>query len=119
MRHHEELQAEQLAPRAPPTPPLEPVVIHEVTAYMATPALPMTTDVLKWWAKLGRNLYPNLARLARQFLGCPASSASAERIFSLAGRVFNDHTQNLTPQNLEERMWAKCNRGKIDQLVKP
>jgi hypothetical protein len=87
---------------------------HEVTAYMAADVEPMTTEVLYWWSKVGHNKYPHLAKLARQYLGCPASSAAAERVFSLAGRVFGDHNQNLTPQNLEERMWAKCNRNKLD-----
>jgi hypothetical protein len=89
---------------------------HEVSAYMAAPVEAMHTDVLTWWAKVGRNAYPNLAKLARQYLGCPASSASAERIFSLAGRVFGDHNQAMNPETLEERMWAKANRGKLDCL---
>jgi hypothetical protein len=86
---------------------------HEVQACMAAEVEPMRTEVLYWWAKVGRNKYPHLSKLARQYLGCPASSAAAERVFSLAGRVFGDHNQNLTPQNLEERMWAKCNRDKL------
>jgi hypothetical protein len=92
--------------------------VHEVLAYMAAVVEPMETDVLTWWAKIGRNTYPHLAKLGRQFLGCPASSASAERIFSLAGRVFGDQNQSMNLPSLEERMWAKANRGKLDCLNK-
>ena len=46
-----------------------------------------------------------------QYLGCPATSASAERVFSLAGRLYNDLRQNMTDLTLEERMWAKVNRS--------
>ena len=45
-----------------------------------------------------------------QHLSVPATSASAERIFSLAGRLYGDLTHNLSETNLEERMWAKINR---------
>ena len=55
--------------------------------------------------------YPHVARMARQFLGCPATSASAERVFSLAGRLYSDLRQHKNDGTLEERMWAKVNHG--------
>ena len=44
----------------------------------------------------------------------------AERVFSLAGRVFNDYmyTQNMQSQKLEERMWANVNAHAIKKLEK-
>ena len=51
-----------------------------------------------------------------QFLGCPATSASAERIFSLAGALFNGDSTNMNAATLEERMWAKINTGKRRKL---
>jgi hypothetical protein len=30
--------------------------------------------------------------------------------------VFGDQNQNMNPRNLEERMWAKSNRGKMDGI---
>jgi hypothetical protein len=110
MQHVEHIQPASVVPE------VGALISHEVVAYMAVAVEPMTADVLYWWAKVGRIKFPNLAKLARQYLGCPASSASTERVFSLAGRVFGDHNQNLTPLNLEERMWAKCNRGKLDGM---
>ena len=54
-----------------------------------------------------------LARMAQQFLAVPATSASAARVFSLAGRIFSDLTQNQNDTTLEERMWAKINRKQV------
>ena len=45
-------------------------------------------------------------------LACPASSATVERFFSLAGRLLDKTTANLMETTLEDRMWAKINRGK-------
>ena len=33
--------------------------------------------------------------MARQYLGVPATSASAERLFSIAGRTFDDLRQSM------------------------
>ena len=52
-------------------------------------------DLLLWW-KVHESTYPHLAMMARQFLGCPATSASVERVFSVAGRMFDDlHAQDI------------------------
>ena len=66
-------------------------------------------DPLQWWST-NEHRFPHVARMARQFLGCPATSASAERVFSLAGRLYSDLRQHMTDGTLEERMWAKVNR---------
>ena len=64
---------------------------------------------LDWWAR-NEHRFPHLALMTRQYLGCPASSASAERMFSLAGRLFSDLRQSMNDGTLEKRMWAKINR---------
>jgi hypothetical protein len=50
--------------------------------------------------------------MARQYLGVPATSASAERLFSLAGRVFDDLRQSMKAEMLEILMWARINKEK-------
>ena len=52
-----------------------------------------------------------MAKMARQYLGCPASSASVERIFSVAGQFFDDLRRQLDDKKLEELMWAAINKG--------
>jgi hypothetical protein len=49
--------------------------------------------------------------MARQFLGCPATSASVERIFSVAGQLFDDLRRRMDDGRLEEMMWACINCG--------
>lgn len=89
-------------------PDIQQAVANEVEGYLTTVHEPLTTDPLVWW---GNNEYrfPHLARMAQQHLGCPATSASAERVFSLAGRLYNDLRQHMSDGTLEERMWAKVN----------
>jgi hypothetical protein len=84
--------------------------MSEVEKYLALPDEVPGIDVLAWWAEQ-EDQFPSLSLMARQYLGCPATSASAERVFSLAGRIYSDLTQGMTAQKLEERMWAKINRG--------
>ena len=88
------------------------VEVGEAELYLQMSQAPQGTDVLQWWAS-NKSRFPNLARMAQQFLAVPATSASAERVFSLAGRIFSDLTQNQNDTTLEERMWAKINRKQV------
>ena len=71
-------------------------------------AAPIWDKSLDWWAR-NEHRFPHLALMVRQYLGCPASAASAERVFSLAGRLFSDLRQSMYDGTLEKRMWAKIN----------
>ena len=86
--------------------------VSEAELYLSMSPAPQGTDVLQWWAS-NKSRFPNLARMAQQFLAVPATSASAERVFSLAGRIFSDLTQHQNDTTLEERMWAKINRKQV------
>ena len=66
--------------------------------------------LLVFW-RMHEKSFPNLARMARQFLGCPASSASVERIFSVAGQFFDDLRRQMADEVLEDLMWAAINKG--------
>lgn len=93
----------------PPTPERSTPALTEIDKYKAEPPAPRDMphrDVLLWW-KQAEPRFPNLARMVRQYLSCPASSASVERIFSITGRLFDDLSQAMKEENLEERMWAK------------
>jgi hypothetical protein len=56
--------------------------------------------------------FPALSVMAWQYLGVPATSASAERLFSLAGRAFDDLRQKMKEEMLEILMWARINKEK-------
>ena len=79
--------------------------------YLELPAVDMKTDLLEWWAENEIN-FPALSVMARQYLGVPATSASSERLFSLAGRAFDDQRQCMKEEMLEMLMWARVNREK-------
>ena len=90
---------------------LVPVVKSEAERYLELPPAPMNTDPLVWWAENEVN-FPALSVMARQYLGVPATSASAERLFSIAGRTFDDMRQAMKAEMLEMLMWARINREK-------
>ena len=91
---------------------LVPVVKSEAKRYLELPAPPMNTDTLEWWAANEICNFPALSVMARQYLGVPATSASAECLFSIAGRAFDDLRQGMKEQMLEMLMWARTNREK-------
>lgn len=94
---------EPMSPAAP-----APAAWDEVQAYLDVPAVPSSVRLLEWWAE-NRLRFPNLALMARQFLSVPATSASAERLFSLAGANFSDHRKNMTDEHLADLLFAKIN----------
>ena len=54
-------------------------------------------------------MYWTLAKLAIKYLTVMASSASVERTFSIAGKVFRPDRCRLTDKNFETVMMIKCN----------
>ena len=56
---------------------------------------------LKWWEQHASK-FPNLEVMARQYLGCPATSASVERLFSIVGIAFSDKRQSSTADTLSD-----------------
>lgn len=72
-------------------------------------------DALQWWRDVGQASFPLLAKQARRFLCMQASSASVERIFSVAG-AFNSKSrskQSLT--TLEKLVFVKTNQQWVQQ----
>ena len=50
-----------------------------------------------------------LAKMARQFLGRPASSAGVERMFSKAGKLYDDAKKGQNDETLEAALFAAAN----------
>ena len=65
-------------------------------------------DLLEWW-KTHESKYPSLARMARQYLAMPATSAGVERLFSKAGRQFDDCSKNKGEEMLQHSLMAATN----------
>ncbi len=66
-------------------------------------------DPLKWW-KENENRYPLIAKLARQYLYIPASSASSERTFSTAGQIVTKKRNCLSAENVNLLVFLSRNR---------
>ena len=78
----------------------------ELNSYMRVYQVSNDTDPLMWW-KQHQQEFPRLARMARQYLAVPASSASPERLFSSVGLVKSDLRGRLLDTTLIDVMWAK------------
>ena len=73
-------------------------------------------DLLVWWRDTGSKKYPNVALMARQFLGCPATSAGVERLFSKAGRAYCTLAKSQKEGTIEARMFAGINIARVGML---
>lgn len=65
------------------------------------------SSLLQWWEDK-RMVFPNLYKIARYIHAIPASSASAERIFSAAGRLCSNRP-NLRSEKMDEILFLKSN----------
>ena len=95
-------------------------VYHCVPSLFNLQHVAMNTDVLKWWKlrdhdkpadpSTGRpEGPPHLARMLRQWLGCPATSAGVERLFSKAGNMHHDLKGSMEDGSLEHGLIATAN----------
>ena len=70
-------------------------------AATAAPKRPKSvhSPILKWW-KEHAALFPYLSQVARRYLAMPATSASVERLFSVAGQVVTAKRNRLHPSSV-------------------
>ena len=75
----------------------------ELKEYLALPQIENTSEWagLEWWEENAEFLYfLNLSVMARQYLGCPATSATVERLFSMVGIAFSDKRKRSSSETL-------------------
>jgi len=80
----------------------------EVQRYMTDPPLERSKDPLAYWMD-HQNVYPNLFKLAKQFLCMPASSVPSERVFSKCGEIVSKKRNRLNPKTVEKIMYLNKN----------
>ena len=78
----------------------------ELNAYTRVQQVPLDSDPLMWWKQHVQE-FPHLARMTRQNLVVPATSASPERLFSNVGLVKSDLRGRLLDSTLIDLMWVK------------
>jgi hypothetical protein len=95
--------------------------MDDLEKYLALPPeTNMDLDVLAWWKARSHHGQadpasgrpeglPHLAKMARQFLGRPATSAGVERMFSKAGKLHDDMKKGQKDDTLEHSLLAGAN----------
>ena len=58
-------------------------------------------DLLAYW-KLKESTWPKLAKMAKQYLSAPFSSAGVERVFSAAGKMHDDRDDRRRHDDLRK-----------------
>lgn len=71
------------------------------------------TNLLQWWDDK-KAIFPALYKLARYIHAIPASSASAERIFSTAGKLCSNRP-NMRSEMMDEILFLKSNYDLLDK----
>ena len=70
----------------------------EYTKWMKQQPMRRDTDVLKYWASKEYE-YPIIARIARDHLAIPATSAASESVFSIGGDIITKKRNRLGAGN--------------------
>ena len=68
----------------------------------------MKTNVIEWWRR-HCSVFPNLSKMARQYLATPATSAGVERLFSAASFTFGDMAHAIKEETVGARLLAAYN----------
>ena len=82
----------------------------ELKAYLELPQLKCKTEqeAIDWWVEKSKR-FPNFSAMARQYLGCPATSATVERLFSRVGIAFSAKRKRSDPATVADLMFANAN----------
>jgi hypothetical protein len=71
----------------------------ELERYLKADTIEAHADILKWW-KQNAEAYPCLARIARNYLAIPATSAPAERVFSGGADLVPDKRGSMDKETI-------------------
>ena len=75
--------------------------LDELDKYLADAEEPeLDVKVLDWW-KAKEHLWPNLAKMVKQYFAAPASSAGVELVFSAAGKMHGNLSKSAKDTTLE------------------
>lgn len=61
-------------------------------------------ELFEWW-RTNAKKYPRLSKFAQQIHSIPASSAAAERAFSLAGNIITEKRNRLGPKSVDSLLF--------------
>ena len=87
----------------------------EVTEYLQEQIISFDENPLSFW-KNNEKKFPHLSQLAREYLGCAATSAPSERVFSIAGNFYTSDRSLLGTATFRSLMFIKCNQSLYDKI---
>eukprot|EP00854_Cymbomonas_tetramitiformis_P034287 gene34287-biopygen23875 len=94
-----------VAAEEPPPAQSESEEMDELRKYFAFPDAKPDVDPVVWW-KAHLSELPNLARMARQLLVVPASTAGVERAFSVVSSIHGDLRKSLQEGTIQHTLMA-------------
>ncbi|CAG8446528.1 17985_t:CDS:2, partial [Dentiscutata erythropus] len=74
--------------------------LDELVKYLQEPLVNCNIDILTFW-KLHEKDYPNLSKMARDFLAIPGTSVPVERIFSNSADLISSKRYSLNPETIK------------------
>ena len=87
----------------------------EFDKYLKETPLKSSENCLEWWSK-NNHTYPNLAKLAKQYLCVPATSVPAEQVFSVAGEIVNIKRASLKSENVDLLIFLNKNSKLLSNI---
>jgi hypothetical protein len=100
--------------------PRSQIPIYEELSYyldeIKTPQAFPEADPFEWWCD-NQKRFPTLYKIARKYLGIPATSVPSERLFSDAGNQISAERNRLKPSTVNELLFVKRNIKYINPFV--
>jgi hypothetical protein len=88
---------------------------QDINLFQSLPKAPPKADPLLWW-KNNQFQFPVLAKLAKMYLGIPASQASCERLFSIAKNDITETRTSMLPDLVESLLFLRKRRDILSMM---
>lgn len=81
--------------------------VDEFTTYITSPTVSdENLDPLEWW-RINKTQYPQLSRMARDYLAIPATSVPSEQCFSISKNLITSNRNRLMGKTVRISMCLK------------
>jgi hypothetical protein len=81
--------------------------VDEFKTYIASPTVSgETLDPLEWW-RINETQYPQLSKMARNYLAIPATSVPSEQCFSISKNLITNNRNRLIGKTVRISMCLK------------
>ncbi|KAL6455283.1 hypothetical protein MHYP_G00362780 [Metynnis hypsauchen] len=81
---------------------------EEKREYIKDRCIDSDSDPLDWWKVYQKN-FPNVSKLAKQYLCIQATSSRSERVFSTGGNIVTCKRAALKPENVDQLVFLARN----------